>query len=114
MTSYDEAIGNRTRDLPACRAVSEPTASPRSVLVSIIIIIIIIILAKEQYIKRHDRVGAQLHYNTCKEMGVQLDTKHWYEHVPKSVETTQGEMSPYCGINQYERTELFLTINQIL
>ena len=47
-------------------------------------------LAKEQYIKRHDRVGAQLHYNICKEMGVQLDTKHWYEHVLKSVETTQG------------------------
>jgi hypothetical protein len=31
--------------------------------------------------------------STCrhrKEMGMQLDTKHWYEHVPKSVETTQG------------------------
>jgi hypothetical protein len=31
------------------------------------------ILAKEQYIKRHGRVCAQ------------LDQKHWYEHVPKSV-----------------------------
>ena len=48
------------------------------------------ILAKEQYIKRHDRVSAQLHYNSCKEMGVQLDTKLWYELVQKSVETTQG------------------------
>ena len=48
------------------------------------------ILAKEQYIKRHDRVSAQLHYNICKEIGVQLDTKHWYKHVPKSEETTQG------------------------
>ena len=28
--------------------------------------------------------------NNNKEMGVQLDTKHWYKHVPKSVETTQG------------------------
>jgi len=65
----------------------------------IIIIIIIIdeaidhiisacpILAKEQYIKRCDRVCALLH---CKESGVQLDKKHWYEHVPKSVETSQG------------------------
>ena len=35
-------------------------------------------------------MSAELHYNICKEMGVQLDTKHWYEHVPKSVETTQG------------------------
>jgi hypothetical protein len=39
------------------------------------------ILVKEQYIKRHDRVGAQLHFNICKETGVQLDKKHWYEHV---------------------------------
>ena len=30
-------------------------------------------LAKEQYIKRHDRVCAQLHFNICKETGVQLD-----------------------------------------
>ena len=39
----------------------------------IIIIIIIIsacpVLAKEQYIKRHDRVCAQLHFNICKETG---------------------------------------------
>jgi septation ring formation regulator EzrA len=34
------------------------------------------ILAKEQYIKIHDRVGIQLHFNICKETGVQLDTKH--------------------------------------
>ena len=31
------------------------------------------ILAKEQYIKRHERVCAQLHFNICKETGVQLD-----------------------------------------
>jgi hypothetical protein len=47
------------------------------------------ILAKEQYIKRHDRVCAQLHFNICKETGVKLDTKHWYEYVPKLVETSQ-------------------------
>jgi len=49
------------------------------------------ILAKEQYIKRHDRVCAQLHFNICKETGVQLDKKHWYEHVPKSV--GQGKLT---------------------
>jgi len=48
------------------------------------------VLAKEQYIKRHDRVYAQLHFNICKETAVQLDKTHWYEHVPKSVETSQG------------------------
>jgi hypothetical protein len=49
-----------------------------------------LILAKEQYIKRHDRACAHLHFNICKETGVQLDKKHKYEHVPKSVQTGQG------------------------
>jgi len=31
------------------------------------------ILPKEQYIKRHDTVFAQLHFNTCKKIGVKLD-----------------------------------------
>ena len=48
------------------------------------------VLAKEQYIKRHDTVCAQIHFNICKETGVQLDKKQWFEHVPKSVETSQG------------------------
>jgi hypothetical protein len=43
------------------------------------------ILAKEQYIKRHERVCAQLHFNICKKIGVKLNNKHWYDHVPKSV-----------------------------
>jgi hypothetical protein len=30
-------------------------------------------LAKEQYIKRHDKVCAQLHFNICKEIRVKLD-----------------------------------------
>ena len=33
---------------------------------------------------------AQLTFYICKETGVQLDKKYWYEHVPKSVETSQG------------------------
>ena len=75
------------------------------------VIIIIIILAKEQYIKRHDRVGAQLHYNIYKENGVQLDTKHWYEHVPKSVETTQGGKVTILW-NQHVRTDRTITNNK--
>jgi len=34
-------------------------------------------------------VCAQLHFNICKETEVQSDKKHWYEHVPKRVETSQ-------------------------
>ena len=33
---------------------------------------------------------AQLHFNIRKETGAQLDKNHWYEHVSKSVETSQG------------------------
>ena len=32
----------------------------------------------------------KIHFNICKEIGVQLDQKHWYEHVPKSVVINQG------------------------
>jgi len=35
-------------------------------------------------------VCTQLHFNICKETGVQLDKKQCYEHAPKSVETSQG------------------------
>ena len=48
------------------------------------------ILAKEEYVKIYDRFCAQLHFNICKETGVQLDKKHWYGHVPKPVETSPG------------------------
>jgi len=41
------------------------------------------VLEKEHYMKRHDRVCAQLHFNICKELGVKLENKHWYDHVPK-------------------------------
>ena len=41
------------------------------------------ILAKEQYIKRHDRVCAQLHFNICKETRVQLDQKTLVRTCPK-------------------------------
>jgi hypothetical protein len=34
-------------------------------------------------------VSAQLHFNIYKEIGIKLDYEHWYEHVPKSVETIQ-------------------------
>ena len=46
------------------------------------------ILAKEQYIKRHDRACTQLYFNICKLIGVKLDDKQWYDHVPKSVRTS--------------------------
>ena len=35
-------------------------------------------------------MSAQPHFNICKETRIQLDKTHWYEHVPKSVETSVG------------------------
>jgi len=48
------------------------------------------ILAKERYIKRHDSMCEHTYTSTYARKRVQLDKKHWYEHVPKSVETSQG------------------------
>ena len=45
------------------------------------------IISQEHYIKRHDRVCAQLHLNMFNEIGVKLDNEHWYDHVPKSIQT---------------------------
>ena len=43
------------------------------------------VLAKEQSIKRHERVCAELYFHICKEIGIKLDNKHWYDHAPKLV-----------------------------
>jgi hypothetical protein len=62
------------------------------------------ILAKEQYIKRHDRACAQMPFNICKELGVKLDSEFWYEHAPKSVEISQvGKVTILW--NQQEQTD---------
>jgi len=74
--------------------------------------IIIIMKVKEQYIKRHDRVCAQLHFNICKKTGVKFDNEPWYGHVPKSVEQFVKVRLPFYGTNKCEPTELFLTINR--
>jgi len=68
-------------------------------------------MAKEQYIKRHDSVCAQLHFNICKETRVQLDKKHWYEHAPKSVETSQGGKVTTLG-NQQIQTDRTIPNNK--
>ena len=46
----------------------------------------------------------QLHFNICKETEVKLDNKHWYDHVPKSVETChEGKLNMLW--NQQVRTD---------
>ena len=60
------------------------------------------LLAKEQYVKRHDKVSGQTYFNTCKETGVQLEKNYWYEHVPKSVVTNQGGKVPILWNEQVQ------------
>jgi hypothetical protein len=71
------------------------------------------VLAKEQYIKRHDRVCGQLHFNKREEIRVRvkLDNKHWYGHVPKSVETShEGTVTIFW--NRQVRTDGTIPINK--
>ena len=43
---------------------------------------------RRQNIKRHDVVGRVIHWEVCKEYGVECSDK-WYEHSPKSVEENE-------------------------
>ena len=69
-------------------------------------------LAKEQYIRRHDELCAQIHCNICKEIGVKLDNKHRYDHVPKLVQTGHAGKVTILWNQQCELTELLLTVNR--
>lgn len=43
---------------------------------------------KEEHLKTCDIAYGQLHFTMRKELGVNLDKEHWYEHVPKSIDTS--------------------------
>ena len=60
------------------------------------------ILAKNEYLMRHDKVCAYLHYSICKALGTETTDK-WYTHIPKPV--NDEEMSQCCGIKQCTQTE---------
>ena len=61
-------------------------------------------IGRSQYVKRHDRVCTQLHFNICKNIRVKLDNKHWYDHVSKSAETSH-EVKATILWNQQVRTD---------
>jgi hypothetical protein len=50
MKNSSDTIGNRSRDLPVCSAVPQPTAPPRATLQASVIIIIIIIIIVLLYV----------------------------------------------------------------
>jgi len=71
------------------------------------------IFAKEQYIKRHNTVCAQLHFSICKEIRVKLDKKkHRYDHVPNSVETSHEAKVTILWNNQVRTTDRTIPNNK--
>jgi hypothetical protein len=70
---------------------------------------------KEQYVKLHDRMCAQIRSNIRKKRsGGGREQKQWYEHVTKllDVDITHGVTQPYYGINKWKLTKPSLTINR--
>jgi hypothetical protein len=57
-------------------------------------------------------VCAQLHFNICREIGVKLDTEHWYKYVQKFVGTSQEGKVTILWYPEVKPTEPSLTINQ--
>jgi hypothetical protein len=57
-------------------------------------------------------VCTQIHFNICKGTGVKLDKEHWYEYVPKSVETSHEGKVTILWNRKDKPTEPSLTINQ--
>jgi hypothetical protein len=45
------------------------------------------ILAKIEYLTRHHRVGAHLHYSICKALGIKT-TEKWYTHTHTHTQTS--------------------------
>jgi len=41
-------------------------------------------LAKEQYLIRHDKMGARVHWELCRKYGIEC-VDQWYNHLPSSV-----------------------------
>ena len=76
------------------------------------IILACLVLTNEQYIMRYDSFYAQLQFNKCKEMRVKSENKHWYGHLPKSVETShEGKVTLLW--NRQVRTDRTITNNKL-
>lgn len=67
------------------------------------------ILANEDYIKRQERVRAQMPLNISNETGVKEEEELWYEHVG---ETSRDATVTTLWINKRQLTEPSLTAKQ--
>jgi len=56
-------------------------------------------------------VCVQLRFNICKKIGVQFENKHWYDHIPKPVETSHEDKVTILW-NQQLRTDTAIPNNK--
>ena len=64
------------------------------------------VLAKNEYVMRHDKVCAHLHYSICKALGVETKDQ-WYTNKHTHTHTSQcinRKMLQCCGIKRYTQT----------
>jgi len=59
-----------------------------------------------------DEVCVEVHFNMCKERGGKLDNEHWYEHVPKLIESSRESKVNILQTNKCQPTELSVTKNR--
>jgi len=51
-------------------------------------------------------VCTQVHFNICREIGVEFSNEHWDDHVPKSVETSrEGKVTILLLCHQKVQTD---------
>jgi hypothetical protein len=68
-------------------------------------------LAKNEYLMRHEKVGAHLRYWICKALGIEMtDTWHARMHAHPYVNM---KMWQCCGIKEYTQTEMLQQISEI-
>ena len=51
-------------------------------------------LAKTEYIHRHNKAAAHMHWKICKEFGIEVKER-WYEHEPKTVTWNESVTIPW-------------------
>jgi len=58
---------------------------------------------------RHDRIGARVHWESCKKYGVKYTVDRWYKHKPHSVEKSDsGEVTLHWDVQWHsERNVLY-------
>ena len=60
-------------------------------------------LVKTEYIHRHNKAAAHMHWAICKEFGIEVKER-WYEHEPKTVTWTRRIKSAFSLIWLYPST----------